>query len=112
MLPQQGVEAAMVILDVVLFVRIAETLSFKLAAKQLSISRAQASKRIAALECELGTPLIYRNSRSISLTDAGETLLEYYRRVFQAMQEAKTAVEHLSRAPAGRLRFSLPTCLW
>jgi DNA-binding transcriptional LysR family regulator len=102
----------MVILDVVLFVRIAETLSFKQAAKQLSISRAQASKRIAALECELGAPLIYRSSRSISLTSAGETLLEYYRRVFQTMEEARAAVEHLRTAPSGRLRFSLPTCLW
>lgn len=102
----------MVILDVVLFVRVAETLSFKLAAKQLSISRAQASKRIAALECELGAPLIYRSSRSISLTSAGETLLEYYRRVFQTMEEARAAVEHLRIAPSGRLRFSLPTCLW
>jgi DNA-binding transcriptional LysR family regulator len=102
----------MVILDVVLFVRIAETLSFKQAARQLSISRAQASKRIAALECELGTPLIYRNSRSISLTAAGEKLLEYYRRVFQTMEEARAAVGYLSLAPAGRLRFSLPTCLW
>lgn len=102
----------MVILDVVLFVRVAETLSFKQAAKQLSISRAQASKRIAALEYELGAPLIYRSSRSISLTSAGETLLEYYRRVFQTMEEARAAVEHLRAAPAGRLRFSVPTCLW
>lgn len=102
----------MVILDVILFVRIAETLSFKQAAKQLSISRAQASKRIAALEYELGAPLIYRSSRSISLTSAGETLLEYYRRVFQTMEEAKAAVEHLRASPAGRLRVSLPTCLW
>ena len=102
----------MVILDVVLFVRIAETLSFKQAAKQLSISRAQASKRIAALEGELGAPLIYRTSRSISLTSAGETLLEYYRRVFQTMEEARAAVEHLRITPAGRLRFSMPSSLW
>jgi DNA-binding transcriptional LysR family regulator len=102
----------MVILDVVLFVRIAETLSFKQAAKQLSISRAQASKRIAALEYELGAPLIYRSSRSISLTSAGETLLEYYQRVFKTMEEARAAVEHLRSAPSGRLRVSLPTCLW
>lgn len=102
----------MVLLDVVLFVRIAETLSFKQAAKHLSISRAQASKRIAALEYELGAPLIYRSSRSISLTSAGETLLEYYRHVFQTMEEARLALEHLRIAPAGRLRFSLPTCLW
>lgn len=101
----------MIISDVLLFVRIAETLSFKEAAKHLSISRSQASKRIAALEDELGTTLIYRSPRSISLTSAGETLFGHYRRIFDMMEEARLAVEHLSNAPLGRLRFSMPTCL-
>jgi DNA-binding transcriptional LysR family regulator len=101
----------MMIADVLLFVRIAETLSFKDAAKHLSISRSQASKRIAALEDELGTTLIYRSPRSISLTSAGETLFAHYRRIFDMMEEARLAVEHLSNAPLGRLRFSMPTCL-
>src|SRR6185312_13876717 len=101
----------MMIADVLLFVRIAETLSFKEAAKHLSISRSRASKRIAALEDELGAPLIYRSPRSISLTGAGETLLEYYRQIFDLMESARQAVEHMGRAPAGRLRFSMPTGL-
>lgn len=101
----------MIISDVLLFVRIAETLSFKEAAKHLDISRSQASKRIAALEDELGTTLIYRSPRSISLTSAGETLFGHYRRIFDMMEEARLAVEHLSNAPLGRLRFSMPTCL-
>lgn len=99
------------IADVLLFVRIAETLSFKEAAKHLGISRSQASKRIAALEVELGTTLIYRSPRSISLTSAGETLFAHYRRIFDMMEEARLAVEHLTNAPIGRLRFSMPTCL-
>jgi len=99
------------IADVLLFVRIAETLSFKDAAKHLSISRSQASKRIAALEDELGAALIYRSPRSISLTSAGETLFAHYRRIFDMMEEARLAVEHLTNAPIGRLRFSMPTCL-
>jgi DNA-binding transcriptional LysR family regulator len=101
----------MMIADVLLFVRIAETLSFKEAAKHLNISRSQASKRIAALEDELGTTLIYRSPRSISLTSAGETLFAHYRRIFDMMEEARLAVEHLTNAPIGRLRFSMPTCL-
>jgi DNA-binding transcriptional LysR family regulator len=101
----------MMIADMLLFVRIAETLSFKDAAKHLSISRSQASKRIAALEDELGTTLIYRSPRSISLTSAGETLFAHYRRIFDMMEEARLAVEHLTNAPIGRLRFSMPTCL-
>jgi DNA-binding transcriptional LysR family regulator len=97
--------------DVLVFLRIAETLSFKAAARHLSISRAQASKRLLALEDELRTPLIYRSSRSLSLTAAGETLLQHYRRIFELMEDARLAVEQFGRAPAGRLRFSVPTCL-
>lgn len=101
----------MITADILLFVRVAETLSFKEAAAQLGISRSQASKRIASLEEELGTKLIYRSPRSISLTNAGETLLEHYRRVYDMIEEARLAVENLSHRPAGRLRFSVPTCL-
>jgi DNA-binding transcriptional LysR family regulator len=97
--------------DMLVFVRVANALSFKDAAKQLNISRSQASKRIAALEAELGTPLIYRSPRSISLTSAGETMLSYYQRIFMMMEEARAAVEQLNDVPAGRLRFSMPTCL-
>lgn len=101
----------MITADILLFVRVAETLSFKEAASQLGMSRSQASKRIAALEEELGTKLIYRSPRSISLTSAGETLLEHYRRVYDMIEEARLAVENLSHRPVGRLRFSVPTCL-
>jgi len=97
--------------DILVFIRVADALSFKDAAKHLSISRSQASKRIAALEDELGTPLIYRSPRSISLTNAGATLLEHYRRIFDLMEQARAAVDHLNDALMGRLKFSMPTCL-
>jgi DNA-binding transcriptional LysR family regulator len=101
----------MIISDVALFVRVAETRCFKAGAEHLNISRSQVSKRIAALEDELGTRLIYRSPRSISLTDAGETLLRYYRQIFDTMEEAKSALGHLSANCTGRLRCSMPTCL-
>ncbi len=101
----------MIISDILLFVRIAETLSFKEAAEHLGMSRSQVSKRIAALEDDLGTRLVYRSPRSISLTSAGETLLRYYRQIFDTMEQARSALENLSKTCGGRLRFSLPTCL-
>jgi DNA-binding transcriptional LysR family regulator len=101
----------MVISDILLFVRIAETLSFKEAAQHLGMSRAQVSKRIAALEKAVGARLIYRSPRSISLTAAGELLLGYYRHIFDTMEEAKVAVENLRSTCSGRLRFSMPTCI-
>lgn len=97
--------------DILVFTRVADASSFKEAAKHLNISRSQASKRIAALEAELGTPLIYRTPRSISLTSAGETLLEHYRRILDLMEQARTAVGQLNAGHLGRLRISMPTCL-
>ena len=101
----------MIISDILLFVRIAETLSFKEAAEHLNMSRSQVSKRIAALEDDLGTRLIYRSPRSISLTSAGETLLGYYRQIFDTMEQARLELGNLRKNCGGRLRFSLPTSL-
>ena len=100
----------MITSDILLFVRVAETSSFKEAARQLNISASQASKRIASIEDEHGARLFYRTSRNISLTSAGETLLEYYRRIYQMIEESRSAIGQLSK-PCGRLRFSVPTCL-
>jgi DNA-binding transcriptional LysR family regulator len=100
----------MITSDVLLFVRVAEAASFKEAARQLNISASQASKRIALLENDLGARLFYRSPRSISLTSAGETLLEYYRRICEMVEESRAAIGKLSK-PSGRLRFSVPTCL-
>lgn len=97
--------------DALLFVRVADTRSFKEAARQLQISRSQASKRIATLEQQLGSTLIYRSSRSISLTACGEALLEHCRRICHLAEDARAAVEELSGSPSGRLRLSVPTCL-
>jgi DNA-binding transcriptional LysR family regulator len=97
--------------DALLFLRVAETRSFKEAARQLRVSQSHVSKRIAQLELQLGTALIYRSSRSISLTAPGETLLDHCRLICDLAQEAKMAVEELSGSPTGRLRFSVPTCL-
>jgi DNA-binding transcriptional LysR family regulator len=96
--------------DVLLFVRVAETASFKEAARQLDISASQASKRIASLEEDLGAQLFYRSPRSISLTSAGETLLQYYRRICEMIEDSRAAIGKLGK-PGGRLRFSVPTCL-
>lgn len=97
--------------DALLFVRVAETRSFKEAARQLRVSQSHVSKRIAQLEQQLGTALIYRSSRSISLTAPGETLLDHCRLICDLAREAKTAVEELSGSPTGRLRLSVPTCI-
>ena len=53
------------------FLRICQTLNFTKAADSLGMSRAVLTRRIQALEKELGTPLFYRTTRHVTLTSAG-----------------------------------------
>jgi DNA-binding transcriptional LysR family regulator len=57
------------------FVRVVEAGSFAAAARELDVSPPAVTKLIAALERELGAPLLRRNSRHISLTPDGEVFL-------------------------------------
>lgn len=59
------------------FLTIVETGGFSTAAEELYISQSSLSKKIIALEKELGAPLFDRSKRKISLTEAGEVFLEH-----------------------------------
>jgi DNA-binding transcriptional LysR family regulator len=65
------------------------------------------SQAIRALERRVGQPLLMRTTRSVSLTDAGESLL---RDAAPALAQAVSAIEQVASAgrPAGRLRLSIP----
>lgn len=97
--------------DALLFVRLAECLSFKDAASQLGISRSAASKRIALLERSIGARLVNRTPRSISLTHAGGVLLEHCRIICAAMEGAQQAIHGHGLQPVGTLQIALPTVL-
>lgn len=58
------------------FVAVGQAGSFTRAAGQLAITKSAASQHVAALEKELGVQLLHRSTRSLSLTEAGQTLLE------------------------------------
>ncbi|MGR9193499.1 LysR family transcriptional regulator [Rhizobium leguminosarum] len=89
------------------FVAVAETQSFARAASKLGLSRSALSHAIRALEERVGTRLLNRTTRSVSLTDAGRTL---FARLPQAFAEIKDAVDGLSvyrEQPAGTVRLNL-----
>lgn len=98
-------------LDACLFVRIAETLSFKEAASQLGLSRSAASKKIALLEKELGAMLINRSPRRITLTPAGEAVLGACRAICDAAQQAHSAIREEEQSGTTALTVSVPAGL-
>ena len=95
--------------DAQLFVRLAESRSFKDTAAQLNVSRATVSKRLAVLEKKFGAILIYRNARSINLTQYGEVLLEQCRIICDAVDSAQQAMQGYGLQPVGTLQLALPT---
>ena len=77
------------------FVRVARSGSFAGGAKDLGISRAMATKHIMQLEGTLGTRLINRTTRSLSLTDVGASYLERCQQVLLDVDEMEAAITHL-----------------
>jgi DNA-binding transcriptional LysR family regulator len=69
------------ILQIRYFLSIVETGSFSAAADEHYISQSSLSKKIIALEKELGIPLFDRSKRKVFLTDAGEVFLEHARKI-------------------------------
>lgn len=90
------------------FVRIVEAGSFSTAGKQLRISVAAVSRHVAALENELGTSLIARTTRKMTVTPAGRLYYDRCVRVLREVDEAQT-VGRLRIA--GPLRLSVPVSL-
>ena len=88
------------------FVAVAETGSFSRAAERLFTTQPAISKRVAALEDELGVRLLDRSGRGVLTTEAGEVLLGRARRVLEELDDAREAVRSLSGEVSGSLRLA------
>ena len=89
-----------------LFVRVAETRSFRGAADDLGVPRSTVSRRIKDLEDRLGTRLLKRTTRSVSLTDTGERYLRACQPALGALEDASRAVTSTAVEARGRLRIT------
>lgn len=78
--------------------------SLSAAARSLSLSPATISRRISALEEELGVQLVDRTSRNLKMTEAGQAFIEHAELVLEAMAEAEQAARMSRQRPEGRLR--------
>ncbi len=97
------------------FVKSAEYLNFSVAAKHLYITQSTLSQQIKQLEFELGFELFLRNSRHISLTEAGEEFLPFARKTIQDAEDGVQRLYDLQNVKTGTLRvgvtYSLSTVL-
>jgi DNA-binding transcriptional LysR family regulator len=97
------------LLSMKVFRQVVESGSFVGAAERLSLSTAMTSKHLMHLEKHLGTRLLNRSSRSLSLTESGKLFFERCKGILEEMEEAESAVGSVSGVPRGTLRVSLPS---
>ena|SRR5688572_11931260 len=90
------------------FVQTVDARSLSRAAAELGIPRATLSRRLARLEQRLGARLLRRSTRSLALTDAGESFNRHARIVLEAVAHAEASVRQVDDAVRGSLRVSVP----
>ena len=89
-----------------LFVRVVESGSFSAVARESGLGQPAVSKQIAALESHLGAQLLLRTSRSMTLTDAGQTFYESAVRLLDDLSDAESLVGRGQSAPSGLVRIT------
>lgn len=94
--------------DLTLFVRIARLRSISAAARDLSLTPAGASARLAAFERRLGARLLHRTTRQTTLTTDGLAFLPHAEHVLDAADAARAALGREQVAPRGTLRVAAP----
>lgn len=94
--------------DLDVLVAVVEGGSLTAAAERLGVPRPTLSRRLSRLEAELGTRLVQRSTRSLSLTEAGQELYRHARPIVDAIETATTSVRARDAVPRGLLRLSMP----
>ncbi|PWW01576.1 LysR family transcriptional regulator [Hoeflea marina] len=95
--------------DLEIFARVVETGSLSAAGRELGFSPAMVSKRLKRLEDQLGTRLMQRTTRQISLTEAGQGFHERVLSILASIEEARDFVSRRSGQARGMLKISAPT---
>ncbi|MFF0950138.1 LysR substrate-binding domain-containing protein [Rhizobium leguminosarum] len=94
--------------DIMIFARVIEAGSFTAAARLLGMPKTTVSRRIAALEHELGVRLLQRTTRSLNLTDAGRLYYEESSQALRTIEDANLRLAEARAEPSGTIRISAP----
>src|SRR4030088_1187961 len=101
----------MILDNLALFLRIVEKGGLASAGRELGLSPASVSERLAALEKFYGAALLHRTTRAISLTDEGRLLVQGARRLLAEADELEALIRLGGEKISGPIRLSAPTDL-
>jgi len=93
------------------FVRIADAGNLSAAGRQLGLSLTSVSRQLMALEAALGTTLIERTTRHLSLTESGQLYYERAKQILEEVAEVERGLTMQAGVASGRLQVSAPSLL-
>ena len=85
-----------------------KTGSFTAAAEQLGLSKSYISKQVSQLESDLGTRLLYRTTRKLSLSHDGEQFYQHCKLIMEEADKAKAEVMDSHDLPRGLIKLTIP----
>src|SRR5215467_13467926 len=94
--------------EIATFVAVVEAGSISEAARRMRLSKSVVSERLAEIERSLGTPLLHRTTRKLSLTEDGAAFLERASRIVRDVDEAAADLAERRGTLSGPLRISAP----
>lgn len=97
--------------DAELFIHVAENRSFSKAATKLKLSPPIITRHIAKLERQLDTRLLQRNTRQVSLTDAGQVFYESCKKTLQDYSNTIKQLKSLNNEVSGTIKIGLPNSI-
>jgi DNA-binding transcriptional LysR family regulator len=97
--------------DIAVFVKVAQFESFSRAAHALGMPVSTVSRRVAALEEQLGATLLQRTTRKLSLTAQGRAYYDQCSEPLGHLYDAERVIVRAQREPAGLLRVSVPVIM-
>ena len=97
--------------DMELFVHVVEQGNFTKAAEYCDIPKSTLSRHINDLEASLGTRLLVRTTRKLTLTETGEQFYEKVRDILQEIELTEKAISHQQTNPTGKLTLYAPVFL-
>lgn len=90
------------------FVEVAEAGGFSSAARRLDLATSSVMRSVDSLEKELGTVLLNRSTRQVTLSDAGTAYYAKAKKLLEDLADADASVSDRSSEPSGPLRVSVP----
>ena len=97
--------------DLYYFAAVVDHGGFAAAERALGIPKSRLSRRISALENELGVRLLQRSTRRFAVTDVGQSVHRHAQSMLAEAQAAREAVDRLSAEPRGVVRVGVPVSL-